>query len=523
MALELGAHIIPQIVLIIAFGVIAARIGRHLRIPQVLPLLITGYLIGPDMLNLLHPSQFGVTLEFLAFATVPVILFYEALKTDFDNLRQRARAVFSIVTLAVAVTVIGIAVFAKFFLNLSWEYSFLLGAILSSTDPAAILPVLRKLNVSRKVATVLEAETALNDASAITIFVIVLAAASGSTVTLQDGVAKFFTVVFWSAGVGTFVGLLAYETFRRLRAEQDLMLASIAVLLSTYVSAEALGGSGPIAAVFAALLFSKFLRSRFVNAVDRLYVFGAWDDLSFFAVAIIFLSLGANLSVSTLLPFLPVGIFIGVAFMLVVRPVTVFVSLFFDKDYSFNEKLLISWLGSPRGTVSAALASVVVARAAQGIFPATEALAIFSITLVVIAVTIIISSATADRAVHYLLGISEEKEGRYLRLSTDLKASMVALSKLQQDHKSGLVSKRIYSQLENQLATSIDAIEKELSDLTKQEPRLEKEELAGKVRELIAVQIDKIDELYSKGEITHETYETLLEKYNSALGRLEEY
>ena len=514
---------INQLILIIVAGVAAARVGRSLRIPEVLPLLLTGFLLGGDVLGILRPADLGINLDFLALFLVPIILFYDGMKTDVRALRSIWLTVFSINTVAVVVTVSGIGFFSHLFLGLSWPASFLLGAILASTDPAAIIPVLRKLKISKRVSSVLEAETALNDASAITIFLVVLGLATGGAVTVGEGVSQFLYFAVVSTIVGAVIGFAFAELFRQFRIESNVVLASFVVLLVTYSVSESLGISSVIAVVVTALIFRQFLQSSSVDSINRLRTLSVWEDFNFLAISVIFLVLGSQIQLSKLGPYLFVGSLIAVSFMLVVRPLTVLVSMAIDRSFSLREKVLIAWLGGPRGSVSAALASIIIARAGEGLFPPAEAEAIFNITLVVIILTVVVTSLTATRAVRRLTNASEDSfEDSYRSLSTELKTMMIAWRQLREDWKAGLVSNRMYEEINKELERSMAAIEGKLDAIIAQAPYIAERARAQKVREVVITQLNALENAYENKEILEQDYVSLVEKFSAQLDRLSE-
>jgi NhaP-type Na+/H+ or K+/H+ antiporter len=512
--------VFEQILLVIIVGAIAARVGRHFRIPEVLPLLLAGYVLGGDVLGLLKPDVLNINFETLALIAIPVILFVDGIKADPVSLRQRWKTLLSVSTLAVVVTVVGIAFVGKIALGMSWTTAFLLGAILSSTDPAAIIPLLRKLNINKRVSAVLEAETAFNDAAAITIFLVVLAQAAGGEGALNPA-EQFFKLFVISIAVGLVAGLFVNTFFRRVRVEKDLMLISIVLLLATYAAAEYLGASGIISAVVAAILFGGYVRSHYVDSISRIYFFEAWDDLSFIATALVFLMLGSQLQLAALQPYMLYGLAITLAFVFLVRPLTILSSMFFDRAYSFKEKIFISWIGGPRGAVSAALASILVSKSYAGAFPAQDAASVLGITLTVIVASVAITSATASFAAKRLMKVSEDPlEYQYRVLSAELKTTMASGDRLKDDHKSGLINAKIFRDLDAELKEHAERIEAKMNELSEQKPTFEDRERASEIERLIAAQIDRLEDLYSKRELTEEGYRVLLEKNNTALTRL---
>ncbi len=514
---------VSQIILIIAAGLLAARAGRHFRVPEAIPLMITGYALGSGWLGFLKPEELGINLDFLAVLAVPIILFFDGLKTEAKSLQENAGSVISISTVAVVVSVAGIAFFSNLFLGLSWQASFILGAILASTDPAAILPVLRKLNIKKKIATVLEAEAALNDGAAITIFTVVLGVAAGEQIGLREGLQSFLYLAVSSTLLGGLVGLSFYELFRRLKIEGDLVFASFVVLLTAYGVAEFFRASSVISIVIAALVFRAYVQSVFVNASNRIHTLSVWEDLNFLAISAVFLVLGSQIKLHNTFPYLFVGILIALAFLFVVRPLTVLLSLLFDRGFNFREKMAISWLGGPRGVVSAALAGIVLSKASAGLIPQSDADAIFNITIIVVVVSIGLTSVSASRVAKYLLKIREDTvEDEYKRLSTELKTMMVALRRFRGEWKEGVVSTKIYKVLEKEMLRQMARIENKLEDITKKVPHLENKEIAVKAREIILSQLGTLENAYENKEINEKEYLRLLNKFRTQIDTLGE-
>ena len=515
--------IIHQLALVIIAGLVAARVGNKFRIPEAIPLLIVGYILGVDMLRLLQVDILGIGLDFLALIAVPIILFYDGLKTDLKNIRPMWKTVFSLATVAVIGSVFGIALFAHFALKLSILSSVLLGAVLASTDPAGILPVLQKLNIRKKLSVVLEGETAFNDATAITLFLIAFNATQGKTIGIRGAASDFLYFAAASIIVGLIVGIAIREIVRSLGLSRDVTFASIIALLATYAVAELLQISSVIAVVVAAIIFRQYLQSRDVDSLHRLHTFDLWENINFLAIALIFLVLGSQLELAAILPYIGVGLFIALAFMFIIRPITILASMFFDKSFSLKEKLLISWLGSPRGSVSAALASIILSRAHAGSFDSSEATAIFGITLTVIVATVTITSLTASWSVKKLLRAeAETASAQYRRLAAELKAMTISSRKLNAEWKTGLVSTKMYEEIDREHKKLMQGIEDKIDEIVKASPEIEMKARAFKVRQVLLDQVSALNEAYENKELLQDDYQAILEKFIEQIERLEE-
>ncbi len=512
---------VNQLILIIVAGVLAARAGRRLRIPESIPLLITGYILGGDLLGVWKPNLLGIDLGFLSIIAIPVILYYGGLKTDAKNIASKWRTILSVTTIAVFITVIGIATLSYYLLNLPLNLSLLLGAILSSTDAAAILPVIRNLNINKKVSTLISAEAVLNDATAITLFTSLFGLASGSEISLKIAISQFLYYLIASSAVGILVGIVANEVFKKLKISGELTFASLIVMLTAYGLAQAISVSSVIAVVLSALVFRYFLQSGQVDPLERLNTLSAWESLSFLALAIIFLVLGGELRIATILPYLLAGTLISFLFILIVRPLSVIASMWFDKSYNLKEMLFISFAGSPRGAVSAALASVVLVESAGAGLSNIQATTIFSVTIIVILITIAIASLFASTVAKYLLGASENSvESRYRLLSTQLKSMNIASRRMREDWKIGLIPSITYDEISKEYSKQMESIELELTSLTTKSPYLKSRERAIHIKELLMNQIASLDQSYENKEISQDDYEELSRQFRSQIQTL---
>ncbi|MEO1334419.1 MAG: cation:proton antiporter, partial [Myxococcota bacterium] len=138
-------------------GVTAQIVGRHTGLPGIVLLLTAGVVLGPDVLNLVRPEQLGDALQTLVGFAVAVILFEGGLALDLGRLRRAQKPVRRLVTIGALVTLIlgtGVA-----YLATGWplRVCFLFGTLIIVTGPTVVTPLLRRLQVEPKTATVLEA------------------------------------------------------------------------------------------------------------------------------------------------------------------------------------------------------------------------------------------------------------------------------------------------------------------------------------------------------------------------------
>ena len=155
-------------------GMIGQVVARHLRVPGIVVLLALGVAVGPDGLGWLLPATLGTALPQLVSFAVAIILFEGSLALDLRAVWHQAPAIRRLVTLGAAVTATAGALAAHFILGWEWPAVVLFGSLVVVTGPTVIQPILRRIRLRPRVATILEGEAILGDAIGATLAVVVL-------------------------------------------------------------------------------------------------------------------------------------------------------------------------------------------------------------------------------------------------------------------------------------------------------------------------------------------------------------
>jgi monovalent cation/hydrogen antiporter len=173
--------------------------------------------------------------------------------------------------------------------------AFALGAIVSPTDPVAATAIMRRLNVPRRIVTIVEGESLVNDASALIAYRVAVAAAVGGTFSLGDAALDFVGAVAGGVTVGLAVAWVIGEVRRRLDDPPVEITVSLLTGYAAYVPAEELGMSGVLAAVTAGLYIGR-VSPEISSASMRIQGFSAWGVLVFLLNATLFLLIGLQLN-----------------------------------------------------------------------------------------------------------------------------------------------------------------------------------------------------------------------------------
>jgi monovalent cation/hydrogen antiporter len=283
-----------EIFLIFLFVAVAglSTVARMLSIPYPILLVLGGLVLG--LLPGLPEVQLEPDLVLVIF--LPPLLFFAAFQSSWRDLRADARAITLTSIGLVLATTCAVAVIAHEMIDgMPWAMAFALGAIVSPTDPVAATAIMRRIGVPRRIVTVVEGESLVNDASALIAYRVAVAAAVGGTFSLGEAALDFVVAAAGGVAVGLVAGWVIGEVRRRIEDPPVEITISLLTGYAAYVPAEELGLSGVLAAVAAGLYIGR-LSPEISSARMRIQGFSAWDVLVYLLNATLFLLIGLQLN-----------------------------------------------------------------------------------------------------------------------------------------------------------------------------------------------------------------------------------
>jgi potassium/hydrogen antiporter len=372
----LGAFLL---LLSIFVGLVSSRIGA----PLLLAFLGLGMFFGED-----GPGGIDFDNYFAAYGigslALAIILFDGGLRTDFASFRLAAWPALLLATVGVALTAALVGVAAHWMFGLGWIESFLIGSIVGSTDAAAtfFLLHLHGVDIKRRVRSVLEVESGLNDPMAIFLTIacvqLLLARIEGASWFL---LADFAQQIAGGALIGVAGGLALVWLINRLELAAGLYpIFALAFALFIYGAAQVTGMSGYLA-VFVVGMIAGNRRHRAMQLVNRFH-----DGLAWLAQMVMFVMLGLLVTPSNLISRLIPAMLIGGFLVLIARPVAVVLCLL-PFRFSWQEHAFVSWVGL-RGAVAIFLGTIPVVVGIE------NALVYFDIAFGVVLVSLIVQGWT---------------------------------------------------------------------------------------------------------------------------------
>jgi CPA1 family monovalent cation:H+ antiporter len=280
---------------LIVFGLLVAVAGlavvaRGVGLPYPILLVLGGVGIGfvPGVPEV-HLDPDIVLLLFL-----PFLLYGAAFFSSLRDLRANVRPIGLLAVGLVVATMVTVAAVAHFVIGLSWPVAFVLGAVVSPTDPVAPSEILRRLAAPRRIVTVIEGESLINDWTALVLYKFAVAAVVTGSFSLLHASGQFVLNGVGGVAIGLVAGRIIREVRRRIDDPQVEITISILSGYAAYLPADELGLSGVIAAVTTGI-YMAWYTPELTTAVMRIQGQSVWEVATFLVNAVLFLLVGLQL------------------------------------------------------------------------------------------------------------------------------------------------------------------------------------------------------------------------------------
>jgi len=418
--------------LLVAVSVLSAA-SRAIGVPYPIVLVLGGLVMG------FIPGVPEVELdpELVLVIFLPPLLYSAAFFASLRDLRYDLRSISLMAVGLVIATACAVAVVAHALIDdLPWAAAFALGAIVAPTDPLAAIEVGRRVGLPRRLATILEGESLINDGSALVIYRVAVLAVGG-TFSYADAGARFVLGAAGGIAIGLAVGWVIAEIRKRLDDPPVEVTISILSGYAAYVPAERIGASGVIAAVTIGI-YIGWRAPEISNPRQRIAGFSMWTILTFLLNALLFVLIGLQLPlILEGLQDEPIGELLGVAaavslVVIACRMVWVHVITYairaLDRRASqvarrgtWQGRVVTGWAGM-RGAVSLAAALALPAD-----FPARDQL--LFITFGVIFATLVLQGLTLPAVIRWS-GVHDDGAEAEEELLARRRATEAALTRL---------------------------------------------------------------------------------------------
>lgn len=311
--------------------------------------------------NILKRIDFNET---LLHGMLSFLLFAGAIHVNLEDLAKRKYIIGILATIGVMASTLMIGaiswvVLGLLGLQLPFIYCLLFGALISPTDPIAVLSILKHAGVTKSLETIITGESLFNDGVAVVVFLVLLdIAGGGHDVSFTDTAFLFTTEVVGGILFGMLIGIAAYWMLKSIDNYQVELFITLAVVTGGFSLADALHLSGPIAVVVAGLLVGNHGRLLAMSEKTREHIDDFWEFVDDILNTILFVLIGMEVLVLTfsgrflLAGIIMIPIVLGVRFISVGLPVIILRRF---RDFAPNIIKILTW-GGLRGGISVAMA-----------------------------------------------------------------------------------------------------------------------------------------------------------------------
>ncbi|MBO1350332.1 MAG: cation:proton antiporter [Hormoscilla sp. GUM202] len=403
--MEAPFDITVLMVITVMAGIGAQVLGKYLKVPGIVFLLLFGILLGPDGLSLIHPQLLGDGLEVIVSLSVALILFEGGLNLQVRDLSKISSSLRNLVTIGPVITLIGGGVAAHFLAEFPWPLAFLYASLVVVTGPTVIGPLLKQVQVDRQVATLLESEGVLIDPVGAILAVLVL------DVVLNGGDAdpqKLLTGLVIRLGIGMAIGASGGWALGQFLKQADILseelknLVVLAGLWGLYGFAQYIRDeSGLMTTVVGGLVLSA------ANVPELRNLRRFKGQLTVLAVSVLFILLAADLSLASIVALGWGSLFTVLVLMFLVRPLSIWICTI-GSGLNWRQKLFVSWIG-PKGIVSASVASLFVILLTQAQISGGDS--IEALVFLTIMITVVMQGLTAQLVASLLQVTATGRQG----------------------------------------------------------------------------------------------------------------
>src|SRR5436190_10939858 len=290
--MHFGTH--DQLVLLALLVVLGALLiaGPTLRIPYPILLVLGGLALGfvPGIPPLSLPP------DVVLVAVLPPLLYLSAFNTSLRELRANIRSIGVLaVGLVIATTVIVAVVAHAAVDGMSWSSAFVLGAVVSPTDPIAATSIMRRLGVPRRIVNVVEGESLVNDGTGLVLYRVAVVAAITGAFSFWDISWRLVWAVTGGVAIGLAVGFVVAQVRRRIDNPPVEVTISLMTGYLAFIPANAAGASGVLAVVTAGI-YLGWRTPELTSVQTRLQGEAVWNIITFVLNALLFALVGLQLS-----------------------------------------------------------------------------------------------------------------------------------------------------------------------------------------------------------------------------------
>lgn len=514
-------------VILLSIAALVAIIIRRIRFPYTVALVLVGLGLSffPNFLDL------DVSSDLILAVLVPPLIFEATLHIKWRDLRQDMLLVLLLAIVGTLVSTFIVGGIVSQFLAIPLLGALAFGALISATDPVAVIAFFRSLGVDKRLSIVMEGESLFNDGVAIVIFnlalsaaaVVALTDATGPAINLPTAVLEFLRVALGGVAVGLSLGFVV--SFLILKNVDDHLIetaTTVALAFGAYVLAERFHLSGILAVVAAGLMVGN-IGTLNTSPTTQLTLENFWEFLAYVANSLVFLLIGLEIQIAQLVEF-AVPILVAVIAILLSRAITVYSLTALNnrltpphRHVSRAYQHVMFW-GGLRGAISLALALTL----GRDLFGATIQRELQVMTFGVVLFTILVQGTTIERLIQRLgLAPSSPQSLESQRRQALAYAKRAGRKELDRLYHEGILYPDVWEAMRTVYSEELDQATKALSEHLLAYPELEQEIYLQARADVLTAERSAYSDAASRGFIGEEVYEELIEETDKRMAALD--
>ncbi len=518
-------------VIILSLAALVAIISRRIRLPYTVALVLVGLVLSFVPI----PISIDLSSELILALLVPPLIFEATLNLRWEILRQNLPVILLLAVIGTLISTLIVGMIVNFAdrtlvpeLDVVAAAAFAFGALISATDPVAVIALFRNFGVSKRLSVLVEGESLFNDAVAIVLFNIAIVAGlamtsgEGEAFTLSSAIFEFLRVFFGGLIVGSILGYLVSTVILK-NVDDNLIetATTVALAFGSFIVAEQFHVSG-VLAVVAAGVFVGNIGMRNTSPTTKITLINFWEFAAFVVNSMVFLLIGLRADLSQIQPNLSL-IVVAVIAVLLARAVVVYgltgiLGLFIpNQRVPLTYRHVMYW-GGLRGAISLALA-LSLTGATFGGEVATE---LQLMTFGVVLFTLLVQGTTIAPLLQRL-GLTAVPEHRreQERQQALLYATRAGRRELDRLYKDGILSAEVYQAMSDVYSSELRYLNQELRDLLHDYPELQQAMIIQARRDLLQAERTAISDASRRGLISEDVYHTLTEEMDNRSAALD--
>ncbi len=515
-------HLEVTLLTLFAVAAVVAIASQRFRLPYTIALVVVGVILGSlQLVEAPHLSK-----ELLFLIVLPGLLFEAAYHMEFDEFGEAAASIFTLAIPGLIVAILATGALVWLGVNhtgladLSLTEAFVFASLIAATDPISVLSLFRTLGVPKRLYVLVEGESLFNDGTAVVVFTMLVAVAMGGSMTLPGAALEFVKVVGFATLIGAGVGILGGLITRTITEPTVEITLTVLVAYGAFIIAESFHFSGVIACVVAGMLTGNWSSRIGMSASTRVAVDSFWSYTSFVLNSFVFLLVGFEIHITSLLhhwaPILIAWVAVTSSRGLVIFAKHAVLRLLGKSErLPFSWAMVLTW-GGLRGGLS-----MVLALALPREFVHREL--ILNLTFGVVLLSLLVQGLTMPSLLRRLgLIVDSRAKPEYEEHAAELMGAQAAVDELKAMQAKRVVAATVLEHVHAGYLARIAALESGLRAMHADQAAFLAQEQRALRRHLLAVEKDAIRSAHADGLVDRKVFYRLEQQLDDRLLQLDE-